>query len=51
MNITMPGGWRLIKVKENSEITVSLESPFMKGECVCTADEYTVQIDELGRPR
>lgn len=46
-----PGGWRLIKVAENREMSLPLESPFMAGRCICVVDEYTVQVNDFNRPK
>lgn len=51
LNVLEPGGWRMIKVAADRELTVDLENPFMKGSCICIADEYIVKIDELNRPQ
>ncbi len=56
LNITEVGGWQLMKGAVNRELTVELNSPFIKGQCICIADEYTVKIDdrnseERRRPR
>ena len=51
LNYTEPGGWRLIKVAADRELTVELNNPFMGGKCICVADEYELKLDELNRPR
>jgi hypothetical protein len=51
LNVTEPGGWRLIKVAVDRELTVPLRNPFMEGQCICIADEYILKLDELNRPR
>lgn len=50
VNLTEPGGWRILKISSGREITVPLGNPFMKGECVCVVDEYRVQVDNLTTP-
>jgi hypothetical protein len=47
LNFTEPGGWRVIKVASDRELTVDLNNPFMSGRCICIADEYLVKIDDL----
>lgn len=47
LNTSEPGGWRIIKVADDRELTVELNNPFMGGKCVCIADEYRVQRDDL----
>lgn len=51
LNYMEPGGWEMVKVAENVEISVPLNNPFMKGKCICTADEYLLRIDDLSRVR
>lgn len=51
LNVIEPGGWRMIKVADHSEITVGLDNPFLGGACVCIGDEYIVKIDDLNRVR
>jgi hypothetical protein len=51
LNITEPGGWRLIRVAMDRELTVPLKNPFLGGDCICIADEYVLKLDELNRPR
>lgn len=46
LNITEVGGWQLMKGEANKELTVELNSPFIKGQCICIADEYLVKIDD-----
>ncbi|MBI5633899.1 MAG: hypothetical protein HZA15_10510 [Nitrospirae bacterium] len=46
LNITEVGGWQLMKGAVNTEVTVELNSPFIKGQCICVADEYLVKIDD-----
>lgn len=51
LNVIEPGGWRMIKITDHSEITVDLGNPFLDGACVCIGDEYVVKIDDLNRVR
>ena len=46
LNITEAGGWQLIRVANNIELTVELDNPFIGGDCVCLADEYRVEKDD-----
>lgn len=46
LNITEVGGWQLMKGAVNKEVTVELNNPFIKGQCICIADEYLVKIDD-----
>jgi len=46
LNITDVGGWQLMKGAVNTEVTVELNNPFIKGQCICIADEYLVKIDD-----
>ncbi len=55
-NILEPMGYQMIKGAANQELTVQLNSPFIKGHCICIADEFIVKIDnrnsvENRRPR
>lgn len=50
LNVVEPGGWRLIKVAANRELTVPLNNPFVGGQCVCITDEFVVRVDHLNRP-
>jgi len=50
-NILEPGGWSLVRISSNKEITLELKSPFLGGQCVCVADEYSVKITDPGGPR
>lgn len=55
-NITDVGGWQLLKTASDRELTMELNSPFIKGTCVCVADEYLIKTDdrfseERRRPR
>lgn len=50
-NIMEPGGWSLVRVSSNKEITVELNSPFLGGQCICLVDEYSVKITNPGGPR
>ena len=47
LNYTTPGGWYLQRVADNKEVTVDLDNPFMKGQCVCVADEFVVKVNDL----
>lgn len=51
LNVVEPGGWRLIKVAGNRELSVPLNNPFMGGRCICIVDEYMVRVDYLNKPR
>jgi len=46
LNITEVGGWLLMKGEANRELTVELNSPFIKGQCICIVDEYLVKKDD-----
>ncbi|MBI5076284.1 MAG: hypothetical protein HZB62_14115 [Nitrospirae bacterium] len=50
-NIMEPGGWSVVKIGSNKEITVELNSPFLGGQCICLVDEYSVKITDPGGPR
>lgn len=47
LNYTSPGGWRLILVARDKEITVPLNNPFVQGTCACVVDEYLVKVNDL----
>jgi len=49
-NFIDPGGWRFIKIADNREVTLDLGNPFFGGQCVCTADEYVVKINDFNQP-
>jgi hypothetical protein len=38
----MADGREIHKVAVGVEITVPLDNPFMKGNCICTVDEYRI---------
>lgn len=44
-----PGGWALVKVASDRELTVSLNNPFIKGNCICTVDEFLIKVDNRNR--
>jgi len=46
-----PGGYRLIRIGENRELTVELNNDFIGGHCICVADEYIVRLNEFNRPK
>ena len=50
-NVIDPGGWRFILVAEGRELIVPLHNPFMGGNCICTADEYVIKINDFDRPK
>lgn len=50
-NILEPGGWSLVRISSNKEITVELKNPFLGGQCICLADEYSVKVMDPGGPR
>jgi len=47
LNITTPGGWRMIRVGKDKEKTVSLENMGLKGSCICVGDDYLVKINNI----
>ena len=49
-NYIEPGGWRFIKVASDRELTIEPGNPFILGHCVCTVDEYVVQLNTFNRP-
>ena len=49
-NYVDPGGWRFIKVATGQELVVPLDNPFLKGNCICTVDEYVIRVNEFNRP-
>lgn len=36
----MGGGWEMRKIAVDRELTIPLGNPFMKGDCICTVDEF-----------
>jgi len=50
-NVIDPGGWRFIRVAKDRELTIPLNNPFMGGDCICTADEYVIKINDFDRPK
>lgn len=36
----MGGGWEMRKLAADREIVIPLDNPFMKGNCICTVDEF-----------
>lgn len=49
-NVLMPGGWRYIRFKQDQELVIAHNNPFIGGHCICTADEYLIKIDDYNRP-
>jgi|GEM_PF-1218307 len=49
-NFIDPGGWRFIKIASDREVTLDLGNPFFGGQCVCTADEYIVRLNDFNKP-
>lgn len=47
LNITSPGGWRMMRVTKDKEITVDLTKMSIKGKCICVADEYVVKVNDF----
>jgi hypothetical protein len=47
LNITTPGGWRMQRVASSREVTVSLDNPFMGGNCICVVDEYLLRVNDF----
>lgn len=41
----MAGSWELRKIAADREVAVPLDNPFMKGNCLCTVDEYLVKAN------
>lgn len=39
------------KIAAGSEVTFPLDNPFMKGNCVCTVDEYIIKPNVRNRPK
>ena len=42
----MPGGWRLIKLESSKKLIVDIDNPFVKGNCICTGDVYSVTKED-----
>lgn len=47
LNITSPGGWRMIRAAKDQEKVISLEAMGLEGTCTCTGDDYLVKINDL----
>jgi len=41
----------LRRIATDRELTVPLDNPFMKGNCICTVDEYLIKVNERNRPK
>lgn len=41
----------LRRIVTDRELTVPLDNPFMKGNCICTVDEYLIKVNERNRPK
>jgi hypothetical protein len=41
----------LQRVAAGRELTVSLDNPFLGGQCICTVDEYLIKPNLRNRPR
>jgi hypothetical protein len=41
----MAGGWRLVKSPGEKTITITIETPFIEGNCFCIGEEYVVTKD------
>lgn len=39
------------RVASDREITLPLNNPFMKGNCICTVDEYVIKPNIRNRPK
>jgi len=39
------------RVASDSEITLPLDNPFMKGNCICAVDEYVIKPNVRNRPK
>lgn len=46
LNVTEVGGWKMMKNALNQELRMELNSPFLKGHCICIVDEYLVSKDD-----
>ena len=46
LSVLSAGGYRIIRIAENRELTVPLDNPFIGGHCVCIADEFLVKLNE-----
>jgi len=41
----------LRRIASDRELTVPLDNPFMKGNCICTVDEYLIKPNTRNQPR
>jgi hypothetical protein len=46
-NAIDPGGYRVLLIAKDRKLTVDTGSPFLGGQCVCTADEYSILRNEF----
>ncbi len=47
LNITTPGGWRMLRVAKDHEVSIDLKKMGIKGNCICIADQYVVKVNDL----
>lgn len=50
-DFVMADGREVKKVAADREITVSLDNPFMKGNCICSVDEYLIKPNLRNRAK
>ena len=47
LNITTPGGWRMLRVAKDHEVPIDLQKMGIKGNCICIADQYVVKVNNI----
>ena len=51
LDYLMAGSWDIRKIATNREISIPLDNPFKKGNCICTVDEFLVKANERNLPK
>ena len=47
LNITTPGGWRMLRVAKDHEVLIDLTKMGINGNCICIADQYVVKVNNI----
>ncbi|MCP3177502.1 hypothetical protein MJO47_10355 [Desulfuromonas sp. KJ2020] len=47
LNITSPGGWRMLPVAQDTEVVIPLDKMGVYGTCTCEGDEFLVKINNI----
>jgi len=47
LNITTPGGWRMLRTQKDHEVNIKLDAFGLNGTCTCVVDEYKVIVNNI----